>query len=129
MPQFTTLSINDGSATPVAVAFQVEKLSTEQTILVDRREASRDLQPTLAIIYDRPTPTRKTTKIRHSIAYPLKHTVNGVVMTSDTARVNVEFILPQTMTASDRKNLHAFIVNAEQSALIKAGVLDLDPLY
>lgn len=130
MPQFVSpLSINDGSATPVAIVYSVEKLSSELTVLVDRRKASRETQPTVTIAFDRASANRKTFKVKHSVAFPIVRTVNGVDLVSDVARANVEYILPQSMTAQERKDLNALIANSQAHAMLKAGVLDLDPLY
>lgn len=129
MPQFSSLSINDGSATPVAVAYAVEKLSSEQTVLVDRRQVSRELQPSLTVFFDRSTPQRKTFKVRHVIAMPLIRTVVGVVVATDIARASVEYTLPVSMTAQERADLNALVANSQTATVLKAGVKDLDPLY
>lgn len=130
MPQFTgPISINDGTATPVAVAYSPEQLSSSETVLVDRREASRDLQPSLTIKFDRASASRKTYKVSRQVAYPIASVVNGVTVVTDVARANVEYIVPVTMTLQQRKHLRALVANAEDIASFKAGVEDLDPLY
>lgn len=130
MPQFTgPLTVNDGSATPVAVTYSPEQLSSSETVLVDRREASRDMQPSLTIRFDRATANRKTFKVMRQVAYPITAVVNGVTVVTDIARANVEYIIPQTMSQQQRKHLRALVANAEDNANLKAGVEDLDPLY
>lgn len=130
MPQFVSpLTINDGTATPVAVTYSVEKLSSEHTVLVDRRLASRDMQPAVNIYFDRATPTRKTYKSRRVISMPLVRPILGVDTVVDTARANVEYIIPTSMTVAERKHLRALVANAEDVVAIKAAVEDLDPLY
>lgn len=130
MPQFTgAVSINDGTATPVAVSYSPELLSSSNTVLVDRREASRDMQPSLTLQFERPTATRKTFKVKRVVAYPIKQTINGVEVVTDIARANVEYVLPQSATMQIRKHLRALVANSEDIALFKAAVEDLDPLY
>lgn len=130
MPQFTgAISINDGSATPVAVSYSPELLSSSNTVLVDRREASRDMQPSLTVTFERPTANRKTYKVKRQVAYPIKQTVNGVEVITDIARANVEYVLPQSATAQVRKHLRALVANTEDVAIFKAAVEDLDPMY
>lgn len=128
MPQFTgPLSILDGAA--AAVSYSPELLSSSQTVLVDRREASRDMQPSMSVSFDRPTANRKTYKVKRVYAYPIKQTINGVEVVTDIARATVEYIIPQSATLTIRKNLRALVANVEDNALVKAGVEDLDPLY
>lgn len=130
MPQFTSpLTINDGSATPVAVQFSPELLSSSQTILVDRREASRDLQPSIEQTYDRANSSRPSTKVGTNVIVPTVRTVNGVVVTKRPVRVRISADFPVEATAGERANAFAFAMNAAQNALIKAGYVSLDPLY
>lgn len=130
MPQFVPpYTVNDGTATPVAVTYSVEKLSSEQTVLVDRRLASRDMQPVINLTFDRATPNRKTFKVKRQVAYPLVRTINSVDTVVDTARATVEYVIPVSATAQERKHLRALMANNEDHAYLKAAVEDLDPLY
>jgi hypothetical protein len=130
MPQFTgAITINDGATTPVAVSYSPEQLSSSNTVLVDRRETTRDMQPSVTVVFERPTPTRKTFKVKRAYAMPIKQTINGVDVITDIARANVEYVIPQSATQTVRKNLRALVANAEDIAILKAGVEDLDPLY
>lgn len=130
MPQFTgAISINDGLATPVAVSYTPELLSSSQSVLVDRREPTREMQPSITLSFDRATPSRKTFKVKRQIAMPIKQTINGVDVVTDVARANVEYIIPTSASAQVRKHLRALVANAEDIAIFKAGIEDLDPLY
>lgn len=130
MPQFTSpLSINDGTATPVAVSYSVEKLSSDHSILVDRRLASRDQQPSISIFFDRATSNRKTYKVKRQIAYPLVRVINLVDTVTDIARVNIEYVIPASATIQERKHIRALAANAEGNSSLIANVVDLDPLY
>lgn len=130
MPQVTgPLSVNDGATTPVAVSYAPELLSSATSVFVDRREASRDMQPSIGITFDRPTSTRKTFKVTHTFAVPVKQTINGVDVVTDIARATVQYTIPPSATSTHRKNLRAMVANLEDVATIKAAVEDLDPLY
>lgn len=130
MPQVTgPLTINDGSATPVAVAYSPEQLSSEESVFVDRREASRDMQPSITILFSRASRARATFKSQRVVEYPITAVVNGVTMVTDIARARVEYTIPKTMTKDQRKHLRALVANTEDNASVKAGVEDLDPLY
>lgn len=130
MPQVTgPLTINDGSATPVAVSYSPELLSSSESVFVDRREASRDLQPSIAVNFSRASTNRKTFKVSHIVEFPIPTLVGGAVVSVDVARAKVEYTIPQTMSAQQRKHFRALVANAEALASLKAGVEDLDPLY
>lgn len=129
MPQFTTFTINDGSATPVAVTFLPELLSSLQTVLVDRREASRDLQPSIEQTFDRASAQRPTFKVGTNVLVPVVRLVNGVTTTKRPVRIRVAADIPQEATAAERANAFAFAVNALNHAFVKAGYVNLDPAY
>lgn len=130
MPQFPgAVVIADGASTPVNVSYSPELLSSGETVLVDRREASREMQPSLTVRFDRASAARKTFKVTHEVAYPLVRMVTGVSTTSDTARAKVVFTIPANATVQERKNLRALVANGLSATILKAGVEDLDPLY
>lgn len=129
MPQFANFTVKDGSATPADVSYFPEKLSSSETVLVDRREVSRDLQPSIEISYDPASSRRKTFKVQHDFAYPLVRVSAGVAVSSDIARARVVYTLPASMTQAERKHLHALVQNTQANVLAKAGIVDLDPLY
>lgn len=130
MAQFTgALVIKDGASTPIDVSYFPEQLSSSETILVDRRSATRDSQPSLTIRFDRANGNRKTFKVTHDVAYPLVRQVNGVDMVSDVIRAKVVYTIPANATAAERKHIRALVANAQNNVSIKAGIEDLDPLY
>lgn len=130
MPAFgSNITVNDGTATPVAVAYTPEKVSTEQTVVVDRRLASRDLQPYTIIEFIRPAAGGKTQKVRHRFAYPIVRDVGGTDVATDIARATVEYTLPTSMSEQERKHLHALVANLQDNTTVKAGVIDLDPIW
>lgn len=130
MPQFVApLTINDGTATPVAVTFSPELLGSAQSVLVDRREASRDLQPSIEQTFDRASANRPTYKVGTNVLHPVIRTVSGEVVTKRPIRIRVIADIPTEATQQERAHAFAFAVNALNHASIKAGYVSLDPLY
>ena len=130
MPQFAApFSINDGAATPVAVVYSPELLSSAQTILVDRREASRDLQPSIEQTFDRASANRPTFKVGTNVLYPVIRLVSGVTVTKRPIRIRVIADIPNEATQQERAHAFAAAINCVQHASIKAGYVSLDPLY
>lgn len=130
MGQVAPLTINDGTATPVAVTFHPEYVSPQRTVFVDRRKGVSALQPRIIVAYDGAKPRRRTNHIDFSVVYPIEGTVDGVPAVVDTARYERgRFILPDGMGADDRKHMHAFVRNGLSAPLIKAMAEDLDPIY
>lgn len=130
MPQFTTpLTINDGSATPVAVSFNPEQLSSSLTVLVDRREASRDFQPSIEQTFDRASAQRQTFKVGTNVLVPVVRVVGGITTPRRPIRIKILADIPQEATAQERKHAFAFAKNALGHSYVQAGYTDLDPLY
>ncbi len=130
MPQFVSpFTIKDGSATPADVTYSPELLSSGSTILVDRREAARDMQPAIAITFERPVPQRPSYKQVVEVTIPLVRMVNGVAVPQRPLKAQLKFDLASISTQQERKHLQAAVVNASNQALLKAGAVDLDPLY
>lgn len=130
MPQVTgAITINDGTATPVAVSYSPELLSSTQAVFVDRRLASRDMQPSIEVGFSRPSAARNTFKVQRIAVYPIVRNVNGVDIIADTARATVTYTIPKSATAQERKHLRALVANTEDITVLKAGPEDLDPLY
>jgi hypothetical protein len=57
------------------------------------------------------------------------NTVNGISTVAYVGRFKGYFVIPDTMTALERADLHAFVANALDNAMVKAVVKDLDPMY
>lgn len=130
MPQFVApFTIKDGSATPADVTFSPELLSSGDTVLVDRREATRDLQPSINVTFDRPVPQRPSYKQVIRVIVPVVRVVNGVSVPQRALRATLSYDLSSASTEQERKHLQAFLVNAANQALLKAGTTGLDPLY
>lgn len=130
MPQFVApFTIKDGSATPADVTFNPELLSSGDTVLVDRREATRDLQPSINVTFERPVPQRPSYKQSIRVIVPVVRVVDGVSVPQRPLRATLSYDLSSASTEQERKHLQAFLVNAANQALLKAGTTGLDPLY
>jgi hypothetical protein len=131
MPQFTgPLLIKDGSTTPVDVSYAPERLSSEKTVLVDRRLASRDQQPSIEVDFKVPeNGSRLWFAIGNTIRYPIVRQVNGIDSVVAVAESTTKYRIPPVMTAQERKHLRALTANAQDNTQLMAGPVDLDPLY
>lgn len=68
-------------------------------------------------------------KSRYSVELPVTQVVDGVTRVAYTLRANLELILPDLATDTNRKDLYAFVKNGLANALITGAMRDLDPLY
>jgi len=128
--QATSITVNDGTAAPVAITFTPEEVSPQRTVYVDRRKVARSLQPSIIVGFSAPNANRKTAKPTFGVIYPIEGLVNGVAAPVDVARYeNGKFTVPESMTLQDRKHLFAFVVNGMQVPQIKAVMVDLEPIF
>jgi len=125
----TALTINDGSATPVAKSFTPERISPELSTFVER---SADVSAgflRLTVGLSPATSKRPTNRVDVAFDLPIMATVDGISKVSDVARFKGYFVIPETAPATLRANLHAFVANALNQAAVKAVIKDLDPMY
>jgi hypothetical protein len=130
MSQVTgALTINNGAATPVAKTFAPERVAPEQSVFTERSAAASAGFTKLGISYSAATAKRPTNRVALSLDFPVLSTVNGVSTVAYVGRFKGDFILPDTMTATERADLHAYVANALANTSIKGVIKDLDPLY
>lgn len=130
MSQVTgNLTINDGSATPVAKTFAPLEVAPSSSVFAEKSAGISAGYTLLTVTFDRARANRKTNKIGISLALPIVGIVNGVSTVTDTGRFSGTFTVPDNFTAQNRADLHAFVANALNNALLKGVVKDLDPLY
>lgn len=128
--QAAAITVNDGSATPVAITFAPESVTPAQTVWVDRRKTARSLQPTITVGLSPASANRKTFRPTFGVIYPIEGLVNGIPAPVDVARYeNGKSVIPESMSLQDRKHFHAFIANGMNNTTIKAVFVDLDPTY
>jgi hypothetical protein len=130
MSQVTTsLSINNGAATPVAVTFAPERIAPELSTFVDRSGGVSALYPRLSVKFSPAANNRPTNRVDIDLDLPVGSTVNGVSTVASTGRVRCYAVIPDTWDAASRANLAALFANALDNALIRGVLKDLDPLY
>lgn len=77
-------------------------------------------------------PSRPTYKVTHRLNQPLILTCEGECppeRVDDTLRFIGEWVLPENTTAAERAIFHTLVASMIGHADLKAGVVDLDPIY
>lgn len=123
------LSINNGAATPVAKSFAPERVAPDLSAFTERTAAASAGFVRLSVGLSPASAKRSTNRIPVRLDLPVLQTVNGVNSVAYTGRFNGEFVIPDVMTAAERADLHAYVANALDNALVKAVIKDLDPMY
>jgi len=119
--------INDGAASPKSFLPMV--VASAQSIFTERSASFSAAYPKLTAAFDPANGGRKTNRIGVKVDLPVVEMVAGVESVTRTLRFEGTFIVPDTATATDRANLHAFVANGLDDALISGMVKNLDPLY
>lgn len=119
-----TITINDGTATPVAITFTAVKASPTLTVFKDKRLAKPAHWPEITLSADLPAGSAVLRKFEARVAWPVVDVITGKV--TDTGRVRVLGDIPMSMAQSDVKHLYAFAMNAMGHALLRAAMQDLD---
>lgn len=129
MSQAANIVLADGQATPVNVTFTPESVTPAISVFADRSAGSsvgfRRLKVSNRFAGGKSTVNRAA----FSVEYPIVTMVNGVATQAYVLRANVELILPDQATDTERKNLYAFLKNGLANALVQGSLRDLDPLY
>lgn len=130
MSQITApLSIYNGAATPVAKSFAPERVAPEASVFTERSPAVSAGFPRLTIRYSAANSKRATNRVDIDLDLPTLQVSDGINSVAYVGRFKGYFVIPDTMTAAERADLHAFVANALDAAAVKAVVKDLDPMY
>jgi hypothetical protein len=125
-----SISINDGSATPVAVTYTPISANNGNVVFADKRKSAKAFWPKISMLFDGETARRQSDHVSIEVEYPLTQTVDGVEVVYATAWFKRGiFVLPSGMPQQDRKHLRALVVNGQGHALYTAMVNDLDPIF
>lgn len=130
MSQVTgAITLANGAATPANKAFSPEAVAPELSTFTERSAASSNGFIRLSLGYSPASAKRATNRIAVSLAFPIVEVVSGTNQVTRTLRFDGTFIIPDSSLATERADLHAFVANALQNALVKGVIRDLDPLY
>lgn len=119
-----TITINDGTATPVAITFKAVKASPALTVFKDKRLAKPAHWPELTLSADLPTGNAAIRKFDIRTAVPVVDSVSGKV--TDTGRIRVLGDIPMSMQQADVNHLYAYLTNALAHTLFKGAARDMD---
>jgi hypothetical protein len=129
MPTASAIVLNDGQATPVAHTFQPNQITPQLAVFTNRDSVTSAGQMTLELGFSPASSKRSTERLSVRFNLPIEATVDGVTAVAYTARFLSDIIIPDSMTASQRADLAAFISNAVSDAIVQGMVTDLDPVY
>jgi hypothetical protein len=124
-----SLSINNGAGTPVAKTFAPERVAPERSVFTERTATSSAGFIRLGVGFSAANSQRATNRVDLDLAMPILQTVNGVSSVAYSGLFKGYFVIPDVMTSAERADLHAFVANALDVAIVKAVVKDLDPMY
>lgn len=130
MSQVTgALAINNGAATPVAKSFAPERVAPDQSSFTERTSGVSAGFTRLTTRFSPANAKRATNRVDIDLDLPVLNSVNGVSTVAYVGRFKGYFVIPDTMTASERADLAAYVANALDNTQIRAIIKDLDPLY
>lgn len=125
MPSATNIVLTDGQAsdhtfTPVG--------TTPRAVLVANEGANGSLDPTLVMGLSIANANRTTDRVNVYLKIPYAKTVDGVSVVRDVARANIECVLPELMTDTERDDFHAMLNDLVSDAIFE-GYMKRDPMY
>lgn len=123
------LSINNGAATPVAKLFAPIAVSPSISVFAEKSAASSSGFVKLTTKTSPAVTNRPTNRVDVDIDMPVLETVEGTNKVTRVGRFKGYFVVPDTMTAEERANLHAYAANALQHEQVKELVVDLETFY
>lgn len=139
MTAFTTITINDGQATPAARTFTARRLENGVAKWQDLSGGIAVGFPTIQASLREPVKNSKTPVYKAMVKFTLPvleavnaSTYNGIVPAPTKAYdvvANVEILMPERSALQDRKNIQAYLVNALNQADIKSLIVDLNMVY
>lgn len=130
MPQFSTFTINDGSATPVAITYSLANMVNGDIKLMDRRLTVPSFHPAILSSFSAPSKARpKSTKIARDFSLPHIRALNSVDTVVGTSRAVVTYYIDVNATAQEIKHLEAMVQNTGTQAKMVLQLRDLEPFF
>lgn len=128
MPAASSISIND--ATPTAHVFVPVQVSPNLSLFRNTADAATSAtEEQVGMSISRATSSRATNKVKLTLSVPHEQTVDGAVVERSTARMNVEFVLPDDMSSTERADFAALAANSLDAADIAGYITDLEPVW
>lgn len=120
------LTINDGSTTPVAVSYALERRLDGGAVHVDRRLASRELQPELSYSFKVPSPKARAYTCERSVKMPIVRVVNGADTVVGYNKGFVTLVFDKASTEQERKHLDRAVANLADHADMQTNAQKLE---
>lgn len=128
MPAATSLSIND--ATPTAHVFVPVSVSPQLSLFRNVADAAISAsEEQIGLSLSRATANRSTNKVKLTLSVPHEQTIDGAVVVRDTFRFTGEWVIPDSMSSTERADAAALVKNALANADIEDYVTDLEPMW
>lgn len=127
MPAFATITLADGQSTPVNHVFTPVSLKEGLAVYYDRSKSVQAEQPYMTLKLNAGRSASAVSRQQSSVAVPLYDAVNGKVI--NTARVNIEVLIPGTTTQAQRDDIAAYCKNLTAHATFQAMVKAPEGIY
>lgn len=129
MPNAVAITVNDGKATPAAVTFSPENITTGESTFVDRTPGVSIAFRRLKIWFKPANGASKVNRNTFFTDIPVTAMVNGITTVVHVMRAKTEIIVSDVSTPAERNDLFAIHTNGLQHAAVKGSMRDLDPNY
>lgn len=137
MPSFSSLTINDGQATPVAHTFAPGTLVGTEAKYIDRSTGITVGFPMITANVSLPSKQSKMTKVRLKVVAPVLEVVNSSTYSGITPAptraydmtFDGTFFLPERSSLAQRKDILAYAKNLLANALVTSLVETQETVY
>lgn len=121
-----TITVNDGSATPVAINYALERRIDGGAVHVDRRLGSRELQPEISYAFKVPSPKARAYTCERSVKMPIVRVVNGVDTVVGYNKGFSTRVFDKASTEQERKHLDRALANLDDLADMQTNAQKLE---
>jgi hypothetical protein len=132
MAAATTVSINDGQATPVAHSFVPARKNGNIVTWEERTTAHTPLGFfTISMSQSPATASSPVQRSKVQLVVPLESqdADTGIYSYDKVMRANIEVILPTTAVDAERDDMSAYVRNLAAHAVFRSMLEDSDPAY
>lgn len=135
MGAITTIIVADALSTPVNHTFNPISVEGGKAVWKEQSNAAASGFWPCVLSYRTPLPgqSEKLYRVSLNLGIPtvVSETINGVSnpLVARTGRASVEFVLPESSTLQERKDLRKILVGLLDNVLVKATIEDLTPVY